>query len=178
MVLGTTGRNDTLATSPLTSISAWCSTGWYFAVYNSAANKVCCNQTFCLLVLINITDMDLDFTFATHIFTTIPCGKLWCSACFTRHTALGCILVVCPCTVMTKFLGMQIGFFLEPVVTSPMCPVTSSKFCWSFFYTGHLVLGILLVLIAGTQVEKTLPIHCFYLCLSDGTQTTGRTVKD
>ena len=133
MLLGTTGRNDTFTTSPLTSISAWYSSGWYSTVYNSAANKGYCNQTFCLVVLINITGTDLDFTLATHLFMTIPWSRLWCSACSTRHTALGCILVVCPGTVMTEFPGMHIGFFLEPIATCPVCPVTSSKFCQSFF---------------------------------------------
>ena len=178
MVLGTTGRDDTLATSPSTSISAWCSTRWYSVVYNSVANKGCCNQTFCFVVLINITGTDLDFTVATHLFTTIPWSSWWCSACSTRHTAFGWTLVVCPSTVITEFLGMQIGFILDPIVTCPMCLVTSSKFCWSFFYTGHLVLGMLLVLFVGTQIEMTLPIHCCYLCLNDEIHPIGRTVKD
>ena len=34
-----------------------------------------------------------------------------------------------------------------------------SKICQSFFFTGHQVLGILFVLVVGTQVEMTLPIH-------------------
>ena len=123
MVLGTTDRNDMLTSSPLTSISALCWTRWYSTVYNSAANKGCHNQTFHLVVLIRITGMDLDLTLATHLFIVMPRGRLWCSASSTRHTPLGCILVVCSNTVMTEFLGMQIGFFLEPLVTCPMCLV-------------------------------------------------------
>ena len=130
---------------PSTSISAQ-----YSTVSNSAASKGCHNQAFCLVVLINITGMDLDFTVATHLFTTIPWGRLWCSACSTRHTALGWTLV-CPSTVITEFPGMQIGLFLDPIVTHLMCPVTSSKFCWSFFLTGHLALGMIFAQFVGTQ---------------------------
>ena len=141
MVSGTTGRNDILTSSPLISISALCSTGWYSAVYNSVANKSYHNQIFHLVVLINITGMDLALTLATHLFTTMPRGRLWCSACSTRHTVLGWILLVCPSTVMTEFLGMQIGFYLQPIVTCPTCLVVSSKFCWSFIFTQVICFG-------------------------------------
>ena len=78
---------------------------------------------------------------------------------------------------MDECPGMQIGFCFDPIVTCPMCPVTSSKFRWSFFYTGHLYLGMILVHSVGTQGWMTLPICC-YLCLNGGKHTVGRTIKD
>ena len=79
---------------------------------------------------------------------------------------------------MDEFPGMQIGFFFDPIVTCPMCPVTSSKFCRSFFYTGHLYSGMIFVHSVGTQGWVMLPIYCCYLCLNDGKHTVGRTIKD
>ena len=64
-------------------------------------------------------------------------------------------------TVMTEFPGIQIGFFLEPIVTCSMCLVASSKFCWSFFNTGHLFWGVLFVLVGGTLIELKLPTTAF-----------------
>ena len=36
---------------------------------------------------------------------------------------------------------MQIWLFLDPTVTCPMCPVASSKSCWSFFLNGSSLVG-------------------------------------
>ena len=149
MVLGTTGRNDILTSSPLASISALCSTGWYSTVYNSVANKGCHNQTFCLVVLINITGTDLDLNLVTHLFTIIPWGRLWCSACSTRHTALGWILVVHPGTVITEFLEMQIGFFLEPIVTFKCVWLHHQNFVGLFFTQVIHFWGFYLFLLLG-----------------------------
>ena len=117
MVSGTTGRNDISTSSPFSSMLALCSTWWYSTVFNLVANKGCHNQMFCLVVLINIIGMDLALVLATHLFTVMSSGWLWCSAC-SRHVTFDGILSVCPGTVMTEFLGNQTGFLFEPAVTS------------------------------------------------------------
>ena len=135
---------------------ALCSTWWCSTVYNSLANKGCYNQIFCLVALINILGMDLTLVLVMHLFTIMPRRRLWCSACSTRHvTTSDGILFVHLSTVMTEFLGMQTGFFFDPIVTCPVCLVLLPKFCWSFFKTNDLSLGDLLVQIAGRVLVDT-----------------------
>ena len=92
-------------------------------------NKGCHNQMFYLVVLIRVISTALAFGVATHLFTIMPRGRSWCSACSTRHVTFDGIFFVCPSTVMTEFPGMQVGFFFDPTVTWPKCLVLLPKLC-------------------------------------------------
>ena len=79
--------------------------------------------------------MALAFGIAVHWLSTMPSGKLWCSACSTEHVVLGGNLLVCPGTVIVEFLGMQIGLSLLPLVTWSINPSFLRKDGWTFLAT-------------------------------------------
>ena len=121
MVSGATGRNDISMLSPFLTL---CSTWWYSTVNSLVANKGCCNQTFCLVVLIRIIGTALAFVLAKHLFTMMPRGRLWCSACSSRHVTFDGILSVCPRMVITESLGCKQDFSkiqLWPVLFVQFC---------------------------------------------------------
>ena len=80
-----------------------------------------------------ITGIDLAFGVATYLFITMPGGRLWCSACSTRHVILDGNLLVCPGIVIVELPGMQIGCYLVPIVTWPISPSLPIKDGWAFF---------------------------------------------
>ena len=129
MVLGTTGRNDISTSSPFLSMLALCSTWWSSTMYNLVANNGCCKQIFCLVVLIRIIGTDLALIIATHLFTTMPIGGLWCSVCSTRHVTFNGILFVCPRMVMTEFPEDANRIFS----LIQLWPVLYTQFCYQNF---------------------------------------------
>ena len=142
MELGATGEKDIWMLSPCLSMLALCSIPSTWSVLNnSAANKGCKIQTFCLLVLKRMIGTLLAFVVATQLLITMPGGRLWCWACSTRQVILGEILLVCPCTVIAELPGKQTGFCFEPIVTCPMVPFFLLKFNWSFFLDRSSVFG-------------------------------------
>ena len=90
-------RKDILMLSPFLSMLALGSVSSIWSVMNySVANKGYWIHTFCLVVLIRMIGTLLVFVVATHLFMTMPRGRLWCWACSTRQVILGGILLVCP----------------------------------------------------------------------------------
>ena len=134
IVLGATSSNNMSMLSPFLSILALYSIWWQSVVNNSAANKGCHTQIFCLVVLIRITGTALAFVVATQLFITILRGRLWCLACSTMHVIFYGSLLVCPRTVIAELPWIQTGFFFEPMVTCPICPSSADLDCWSFLF--------------------------------------------
>ena len=164
MVSGTTGRNDISTSSPVLSMLALCSTWWYFVVNKSVANKGCCNQIFCLVVLVRITSKALASVVAMHLFTIMPRGRLWYSACSTRHVTFNGILFLHPGTVMTEYPGMQKGFFFYATVTFPIQLIGLPKFCWSFLDRSSIFGGSIYSDLWDTVLKdtpNTLPSHAY-----------------
>ena len=110
IVSGATGNYYISMLSPFISILDLCSIWWHSMVNNSVANKGFHIQTFCFEVFIRMTGTLLVIVVVTHLFITMPRGRLWCLACSTRHAIFDGILVH-PKTVVTKFPWTQIGFF-------------------------------------------------------------------
>ena len=125
-ILGLVGWMGPASTLQLLVLISWGGTGWnpiemlshswsIVALYSvslhstsnsSAANKGCLTHRLYLLVLIIIMGIVLAFRIAMHWLITMPSGRLWCSACSTRHVILGGNLLVHPRIVMVELLGM------------------------------------------------------------------------
>ena len=118
---------------------------WQSTINNSVINKGCHVQIFCLVMLIRMIGTALALTVATHLLTLMLRCRLWCSACSTRYVILDGTLVVCPWTVMTEFLGIQTGFFFDPIVTCPIHSFSVLKFHQSFSDRSSSSLGIEIV---------------------------------
>ena len=97
-----------------------------------AARKGCLINTLYLLVFIIITGMVLAFGIAAHQFIIMPSGRLWCSACSTRHVTLDGNLLVCPSIVIVESPRMQIGCCLVPIVAWHISPSFLIKDGWTF----------------------------------------------
>ena len=138
---GGTGWNPTEMLSPSQFIIAL-----HFISLHSASNSLAANKGFLiltlyLLVFMMITGMFLAFGIVTHWLITMPSGRLWCSACSTRHVILGGNLLVHPGIVIIEFLGMQIGCWLSPFIAWPINPSFLIKDGWTFFSQVSQFLG-------------------------------------
>ena len=88
---------------------------------NSTGNKGCLTQTLNLLVFTKMTDTGLDSGLATHLFTTMPSGRLWYSTCLTRHVVVyGKLLVF-----------LRTDCCLLPIVTCPRSPYSLMGVHWA-----------------------------------------------
>ena len=145
---GSANRNEMIISSPSLLISVqycWVSTS---TSNNSAASKGCLTQMFWSVVFIRIAGTLLAFGVTQQLCNTMPCGKLWCTACSTIYNWPFSILEVFPGTMKNyQWVKDKIEKLLAPKV------ICSSRFS----------LSVLIIVVPKGDGGKWLVINCHAL---------------
>ena len=84
------------------------------------AKRDCLIQFLPEFLLTKTTGTNWAFECATHLFTTMPDGKLQWAACLIRKVVLGGSIFTTPGTLKEAFAGIHSGVCLLPIITLPI----------------------------------------------------------